>query len=350
MERRFCGSSGLQLSVLGLGCWEFGGGEYWGPHTQAEADSVVRAAFDEGITYFDTAEAYNDGRSEQALGKALKSIPRNEVVIGTKVSPSNAYRNTLIDHCESSLKRLGTDYIDLYMVHWPTTPHSIRHFTNDSKKIGFPPSAEETFESLSRLTDAGKILHSGVSNFGMRPFSEALALEPRIAVNQLPYNLLCRAIELEVLPALSREGVGVIGYFTLLQGILTEKYPGLSDVPKWQRRIRHFDSADNILARHGGAGVENETQAALDRIREIALSADVPISTLAIRWAISNAKITCALVGSRSPQRIRENARDAARPLDHEVVAALNEATRPVLEKLGNGFDYYESADNDRTQ
>jgi len=350
MERRFCGSSRLQLSVLGLGCWEFGGGEYWGPHTQAEADSVVRAAFDEGITYFDTAEAYNDGRSEQALGKALKGIPRNEVVIGTKVSPSNAYRNTVIDHCESSLKRLGTDHIDLYMVHWPTTPHSIRHFTNDPRKIELPPSIEETFDGLLRLTDAGKILYSGVSNFGMRPFSQALALKPRIVANQLPYNLLCRAIELEVLPASSREGLGVIGYFTLLQGILTEKYQGLSDVPKWQRRTRHFDSVGNTLARHGGAGAENETQAALDRIREIALSADVPVSTLAIRWAISNPEITCALVGSRSPQRIRENARDATGALDQEVVAALNEATRPVLEKLGNRFDYYESADNDRTQ
>ena len=109
MEIRNCGNSGLQLSALGLGCWSFGGGEYWGEQAQKDADEVVRRAFDLGITYFDTAEVYNEGRSESSLGQAIRGIPRDKIVIGTKISPSNTDPVTAPGHCEASLKRLGTD-------------------------------------------------------------------------------------------------------------------------------------------------------------------------------------------------------------------------------------------------
>lgn len=349
MEQRICGASELSLSVLGVGCWQFGGGEYWGPQKQEDADAVVRAALEEGISYFDTAEAYNDGRSEEALGRAIRGIPRDRIVVGTKVSPPNAYRDTLVEHCERSLKRLGTDYVDLYMIHWPLTPHSVRHFTDDRQTIDSPPTVEEAVDALSRLRKSGKIRYAALSNFGPRPLSEFLSFGTSVAANQLPYNLLCRGIEVDLLPRCRRHGIGVIGYFTLLQGLLTDRYPGLSAVPEWQRRTRHFDSATSELARHGGAGYEAQTEATIGRIRDIGRMAGIPISSLAIRWAVSNPDITCALVGTRTPSRIRENALAASRALPPELLGALDEASRPLLEAMGAGFDYYESPENDRT-
>ena len=124
MQARSCGKSDLVLSVLGLGCWSFGGGAYWGRCDQADADAVVRRAVELGITYFDVAEAYNNGRSEESLGIALKGVPREKVLIGSKVSPSHCYANTLPAYCDASLRRLGLDYLDLYMIHWPIHPHS----------------------------------------------------------------------------------------------------------------------------------------------------------------------------------------------------------------------------------
>src|SRR4026207_2327843 len=128
MEHGVCGHSGPTLSVLGLGCWSFGGGEYWGPVEQSDVDAVVRRAFELGITYFDPTERDSDGRSEASLGRALRGAPRDQVVIGTKVSPAHVQPDVLPGRCEASLRRLGTDYIDIYMVHWPITLHSIRHF------------------------------------------------------------------------------------------------------------------------------------------------------------------------------------------------------------------------------
>ncbi len=135
MQLRQCGKYDLKLPSLGVGCWAFGGGEYWGPQSQGDVNEVVRAAVDQGCNFFDTAEAYNGGASEASLGVALEGIPREQVLIGTKISPSNMQPAQVREHCEASLRRLRTDYLDLYMVHWPITRHSIRHFTSESIPI-----------------------------------------------------------------------------------------------------------------------------------------------------------------------------------------------------------------------
>lgn len=166
MELRPCGKSSLKLSALGLGCWSFGGGAYWGDCNQQDVDAVVRRSVQLGINYFDAAEAYNDGRSEESLGQAVKGLPREKLVIGTKVSPPNCYAKMLPQHCEASLRRLGLDHVDLYMIHWPIHPHSIRHFTKDEAIINNPPTVEEAFGALARLNEQGKIRYIGVSNFG----------------------------------------------------------------------------------------------------------------------------------------------------------------------------------------
>jgi len=350
MEHRQCGRSALKLSAFGVGCWSFGGGAYWGECRQEDTDAVVRRAVDLGITYFDTAEAYNDGRSESSLGQALKGIPRDRVLIGSKVSPSHCYAETLPRHCEASLRRLGLDYLDLYMIHWPIHPHSIRHFTADEAVIGNPPRVEEAFAALETLRRQGKIRHIGVSNFGPARLDEAVRLCPDLVVNQVPYSLLTRAVELEVLPRCRRLGLGAIGYMTLLQGVLSDLYPELNAVPPHQRRTRHFSAAASPLARHGEAGAEAETGAALSAIRAIAAECGMSTAEIATRWALAGPGITCCLVGVRSARRLEDNVRAAAEPLAPDIRERLNAATRPLLEKLGDSFDYYESVENNRTR
>jgi aryl-alcohol dehydrogenase-like predicted oxidoreductase len=347
MEKRLCKNSGLELSALGTGCWVFGGGEYWGEQNQNDVNNVVHASVDLGINYFDSAEAYNEGRSESSLGEAIKGIPRDRLLIGTKISPSNCYKETLISHCEASLKRLQTDYIDLYMVHWPIHPHSIRHFTNDLSIIENPPDIGQVLEALQKLKQQGKIRYAGVSNFSRNRLNE-LPLE-LITVNELPYNLLCRAIEYDTLPLCQENGIGVIGYMALLQGILADIYPEFEDIPVWQRRTRHFNSKNTKECRHGEEGAETETFNALKNIRQVCKESGHSMAEIAIRWILENRAITCTLAGSRNVRELEENVKAVNCSLSEEIKAELDMITLQVMEKLGNHFDYYESAENDRT-
>ncbi|HSB80004.1 MAG TPA: aldo/keto reductase, partial [Candidatus Methylomirabilis sp.] len=310
----------------------------------------VRRSMELGINYFDVAEAYNDGRSEESLGRAVRGLPRDRLVIGTKVSPSNCYAKTLPRHCEASLRRLGLDHLDLYMIHWPIHPHSIRHFSQDESVIQNPPTIQEALGALARLKERGKIRYIGVSNFGRERLEEALSICPDIVVNQLPYSLLTRAIELESLPQCRSLGVGVIGYMTLLQGVLADLYPTLEAVPPYQRRTRHFDSRTSKLARHGEEGAEVETDAALADIRRIMHECGMTMPEVATKWALAAHGIACTLIGVRGVRRLEDNVRAAAAPLSPEIVAKLNAVTKPVLDKLGNSFDYYESFENNRTR
>ncbi len=335
------------LPVLGMGCWAYGGGEYWGAQNQHDVDAVVRYAVEQGANFFDTAEAYNEGESERSLGLALRGIPREKVLIGTKVSPSNVEPGKLVQHCEASLRRLGTDYIDIYMVHWPITAHSIKHFTSDNVPT---PSVPDAFATLERLRQAGKIRYIGVSNFGVAKLSEALETGVEIAINELPYSLLTRAIELEILPFCREKGIGVLGYMSLMQGVLADIYPILEAVPVWQRRTRHFDSRRSPQCRHGLPGAEAETAAALESIRAIARRHGMTMPEVALKCAFAGAGITSSLCGSRNLKELQLNLKAASEPLPPAIIAELNTATRPLLEKLGPSFDYYENPANDRTK
>lgn len=347
MKKRLCKNSGLELSILGTGCWIFGGGDYWGEQNQKDVNNVVQESINMGINYFDTAEAYNDGRSETSLGEAIVGIPRERLLIGTKVSPSNCYRTTLIKHCEGSLKRLNTDYIDIYMVHWPLHPHSISHFTNDIQIIGNPPEINDAMETLQELKKQGKIRNFGVSNFSCNRLKN-LPLD-EITVNELPYNLLCRAIEYDALPLCEEKGIGVIGYMALLQGILADIYPTLEDIPVWQRRTRHFNSKSTKECRHGEGGFEEETNSVLIGLRKICKETGLSMAEISIKWILENPAITCTLVGSRNVSELNANVKAVHSPLNKAIKAELDRITLPVMEKLGNHFDYYESAENDRT-
>jgi len=279
-----CGKHDLKVPILGMGCWAYGGGEYWGAQSQKDVNEVVRYAVEQGCNFFDTAEAYNEGASETSLGLALQGIPREQVIIGTKISPSNSEPNRLKEHCNASLKRLRTDYVDLYMVHWPITRRAIQHFTREDIAI---PNVQEVFDTLMELKAAGKIRFIGVSNFGPQKLEEALATGAEVIVNELPYSLLTRAIELQILPKCRALGIGVLGYMSLLQGLLADIYPTLDHVPAWQRRTRHFDSRRTAHTRHGLPGAEAETNDALASIRTIL----VPLAANPVKQTV------CRLLG-----------------------------------------------------
>ena len=348
-EYRQCGASGLSLSVIGLGCWAFGGGQYWGNQDQKDVNEVVHAAVDLGINYFDTAEAYNEGRSESSLGIALQGLEREKIVVGTKITPANCYPDLLEKHCDESLRRLQTDYIDLYMLHWPIHPHSIRHFTDDPAVIANPPDVERAFEILLKLKESGKIRHVGVSNFSCGRMKSDIPSSVDIVANQLPYNLLCRAIEFDAMPWCKENGIGIIGYMTLLQGLLAGIYPSFADVPEWQRRTRHFSAVRTPLCRHGENGFEAETEAAIDEIKRIADESGLSMAAISTKWAVANPNISCALVGARNIEELKSNVQSVQTPLDPLLVERLNSVTDRLKQQMGNHFDYYESAANDRT-
>lgn len=347
IEVRPCGKSSLRLTALGMGCWAYGGGDYWGAQSQDDVNAVVRYAVDHGCNFFDTAEAYNNGASESSLGIALRGIPRESAIIGTKISPSNTHPRTLVEHCEASLRRLGIDTIDLYMVHWPITPGSIVHFSKDP---GPTPSVPDAFHTLMDLQKAGKIRHIGVSNFGRERLQEALATGADIVINELPYSLLTRAIEIEIVPFCREHGIGVLGYMALMQGMLADIYPSLNDVPVWQRRTRHFDCRRTPQCRHGLPGAEAETNAALEALRAIARRQGMTLPEIALKWALTGEGITSSLCGSRNVKELEQNLRAASEPLSAEIRQELNRATEPLLEKLGPSFDYYEHPEKDRTR
>lgn len=346
MQLRQCGKHNLKLPLLGMGAWAYGGGDYWGSQDQKDVDAVVRCAIDHGCTFFDTAEAYNSGASEKSLGEALRGIPRHKVLIGTKISPSNTEPRKLVTHCEASLQRLQTDYIDLYMVHWPITPQAIRHYTAENIPV---PNVTDAFATLMQLKQAGKIRHIGVSNFGPAKMDEALATGAEIVINELPYSLLTRAIELEIMPYCRARGIGVLGYMSLMQGVLADKFQTTEDIPISRRRTRHFDSSKNSQCRHGLRGAETELSEALLAIRRIAQKHGMPISELALKWAFAGDGITSSLCGSRSLQQFEANFQAASEPLLPAIRKELNEVTEPLLAKLGPSFDYYENPANDRT-
>ena len=344
---RPCGKHNLKLPALGMGCWAYGGGEYWGPHSQAEVNRVVHYAIDRGCNFFDTAEAYNDGASESSLGRALKGIAREKVIIGTKISPCHTAPQSLVEHCEASLRRLQADYVDLYMVHWPITSPAIRHFSSENLPI---PSVADAFATLSRLKQQGKIRHIGVSNFGEAKLQEALDTGVEIVANELPYSLLTRGIEVEMLPFCRASGIGVIGYMALMQGVLTNTYRTLADVPQWRRRTRHFDCRRTLQCRHGLPGAEAETNATLHAVRSLAAQHNMTVSEIALKWTFAQEGIASSLCGSRTVAQLESNLKAAAEPLAPGIIDELNRVSTPLLQKLGAGFDYYEHPDNDRTK
>ena len=327
MEYATLGRSDLDVSAVTMGLWNVAGGVTWGETARREAIAAIDAAIDAGITTFDTAEAYGDGASERFLGAAIDGRDRGDLQIATKAWPDNHRPADLKAACRESLDRLGTDYVDLYYLHYP------------NEEVPF----DETFGALAELREDGLIREVGVSNFGVEQLREAReASRVPIVANQVPYSLLWRAIEFEVQEACRDANTSIVAYSPLAQGLLADAYDDPDDVPEGVARTRHF-SGDRPHARHGENGVEELTFGTLDRIREICADADRPMAEVALAWVLGRAGVGSAVAGSTTPEHVRANAAAAGADLDPDVAERLEAATAELTEALGPNPDPWQS-------
>ncbi len=348
MDMRTLGNSGIRVSPLAVGCWAFGGGAYWGEQSQRAVDEVVARALERGPCLFDTAAMYNDGQSEIALGAALRGR-RGGAVICSKLGPHVAYRDEMIRQCEASLRRLGVEYLDCYMLHWPIHHVAIRHFTADERTLAHPPRVEEAFEAFERLKKDGKIRAVGISNFGVAQMNEALATGAQIDVNEMPYNIFTRAIEYGILPHCMDKGIGVIASMALQQGILTGRYESAEDIPYNQAHSRHFHFARGKgTSRHDSEGFEAEMFEALGQLKEIAADLRVSMSQLAIAWLLHRPGVSAVLAGSRTVAELLDNQRALDVSLGPDLVARIDRISEDIKVGMGGNADLYEAERNSR--
>lgn len=314
MRYRRLGNSGLKVSEIALGGWLTLGGSV---EEKTSIDLILKA-FEAGINLFDMADVYSAGQSEIMLGKALKSLPREQVVVATKVrgrmhdGPFGAglSKKHIIQACEASLKRLETDYIDLYQFHAPD-PDTL---------------LEESLEAMDVLRYQGKILYAGVSNFNNDQILHAVSVAealgfPRIISSQPRYNMLQRSFEDDVAPACEQKGIGNIIYSPLAQGILTGKYKTRGDYPPDSR-------AGTAAGKFMQDLLEQEsTWMILDRLRSVAAEAGMTLAQLALLWNLRLPVVTANIVGATKVSHLEE-AIGAMKfpPLDHETRLTIERA------------------------
>jgi aryl-alcohol dehydrogenase-like predicted oxidoreductase len=319
----------LLVSRLCFGCWGIISDQHWGERNREQAIEAIRAAFDAGVNFFDTAAMYGMGESERLLGQALAGS-RQQTVVATKIAPQQMHPSVVPEACEQALRALDTDYIDLLQTHW-TSPDV--------------PIAE-TWEAMIRLQQQGKVRFLGVCNMGLGDLADIDALS-RPVTNQLPYNLLWRMIETENLPHCRSHDIGVLAYSPLMHGLLADKFDGPDEVPEGRARSRHFSSS-RPLARHGEPGRETETFEALRGIRAVCADLGRTMADVALAWCAQRAGITCVAAGAASPGQVQQNLTSLDRPLPVDVMERLDEVTQPLTDALGPNPDMWQSAANSR--
>jgi aryl-alcohol dehydrogenase-like predicted oxidoreductase len=309
VDLRRVGSSGLKVSMLGLGCNNFGGRL----HEEGSVE-VVHACLDAGVTFFDTADIYGEGRSEEILGRALGGR-REEVVIATKFSGGQgpylggASRKVVMTACEHSLRRLGTDYIDLYYQHFPDPATPVT----------------ETLGALDDLVRAGKVRYVGTSNFAGWQIARAEEVARanrwvRPVASQSEWNLLRRGVEWEVVPACSAYGVGVVPYFPLASGLLTGKYRR-GEAPAKGTRLGN----SAMFASWATTAVFDM----VERLDGIARQHGRTLLELAVGWLAAQPTVPSVIIGATQPEQVAANARAARVQLSDEELAAVSAATAP---------------------
>ena len=316
MKLRQVGNTSLKVSPIAVGFWGIVGGDYWGPQEENDTINTVSAALDSGINFIDTAEGYGNGYSEEMLGRALKGR-REEAIIASKVSQSNLAPADLRAACERSLKRLDTNYIDLYQVHWPR----------------WDVPFGDTMSALLDLQREGKIRVIGVSNFGELDMPDMLQCG-RYDANQLPYSLLWRAIEYGIQPQCVEHNIGILPYSPLNQALLTGRYASAEEMPYARTRTRHF-RGDRRDSRHGTPGFEAETFAAVESIRQISADINQEMVHVALAWLLHKPAVTSVLAGARNPAQVESNLIAGSLSLSDETMNRLDEASADLKAKLG---------------
>ena len=305
MEYRKLGTSDLNVSAITFGAWA-AGGWMWGKTDRNDAIQAIRASYDLGVTSIDTAPIYGQGVSEDIVGEAIKGLPRDKVQVLTKYgmrwdltkgtfffkSKDNngndidiykySGKESIIHECEVSLKRLGTDYIDLYQIHWAdvTTPIA------------------ETMEAVAQLIKQGKVRHAGVCNYTAAQMAEAEKVVPLVS-NQIPFSMVNRGIEEETVPYCIAHKKSVLAYSPLERGLLTGKIKSGHQFLEGDHRAGHKSFTDESVSK---------TNRFLEKIKPLAASKNATLSQLVLRWTIERPGITIALVGARNAQQAKQNA------------------------------------------
>src|SRR5258705_5851225 len=305
MEYRQLASKDLKVSGITFGAWGIGGW-MWGGAERNDALEAIHASYEHGVTSIDTAAIYGQGRSEEIVGEALRSLPRDKVQILTKFgmrwddtrgdlafkSTDNAGnhidiykyagKESIIKECEDSLRRLGTDYIDLYQIHWPDTTTPI----------------EETMETIALLIEQGKVRYAGVCNYNVAQLEEAQKYV-NIVSNQVPYSMVMRDIEEDVVPYCLENNTSILAYSPLERGLLTGKMrPGHVFAEGDHRADLYFFNDENI----------KRTNIFLKKIQPWAAEKGVTFAQLVLRWTIEQPGITIALAGARNQRKSVEKA------------------------------------------
>lgn len=321
MEYRKIGNSDLELSAITFGAWA-AGGWMWGSTDRNDAIKAIQAGYDLGVTSIDTAPIYGQGDSEEIVGEAVKGIARDKIQLVTKFgmrwdlekgklamqTKNNdgkdidvykyAGKESVIFECEQSLKRLGTDYIDLYQIHWPdvTTPIS------------------ETFEAVSRLIEQGKVRYAGVCNYDVAQLKEAdQTLE--IISNQIPFSMVNRAVEEEIIPFCLEHNKSVLAYSPMERGLLTGKMTANYKFEEGDHRQGNkFFTPESI----------QKTNAFLAKLKPLAEEKNATLSQLVLRWTIERPGITIALVGARNEKQAIQNAEAINVKLSADEIQFIN--------------------------
>lgn len=310
MQSHRLGTTDIQITPLIFGTWQAGKRGWVGIEDETVIQAM-QAAFEAGITTFDTAEVYGEGYSEELVGKALADV-RDRTVIATKVFPTHLKADQVITACENSLKRLQTDYIDLYQIHWPSGA-----FNSEVVPLA------ETMGALVNLKEQGKIRAIGVSNFSRAQIEEAMQYGP-IESLQPPYSLFWRHLETDILPLCIEKKMTVLAYSSLAQGLLTGKFGPDHTFPKDDIRSKN---------RLFQGDVYQSAQNALDRLRPIAEKYQTTLGNLALAWLIAQPQTT-AIVGARNPEQAKENAEAAKISLSEADLAEIDAISRTVTDQL----------------
>lgn len=310
MKYRRLGKTGLKVSEISLGSWL----TYAGYVDKEKAVATIDAAYESGINFFDTANVYMRGEAEKIVGEALQKFPRDSYVLATKVfwpmgegpNDRGLSRKHVIEQCHASLKRLGTDYVDIYYCHRfdPDTP------------------LEETLRALDDLVRQGKVLYVGVSEWKPSQIVEALhiadkKLLDRIVVNQPVYNMFQRYIEDEIIPVCSEHGVGQVVFSPLAQGVLTGKYKKPGEAPSGSRAAS--PEASRFLQRF----LTEPNLAKVEKLQSIAQEMGLSLPQLALAWILRQPNVASALIGASRPQQVEDNVKASGVELSADTLEAI---------------------------
>ncbi len=313
MNFRKLGSSDLEVSEISLGSWL----TYSGGVAREQSEACVRAAFDAGINFFDTANVYGRGASETLLGEVLADYERSSYVLATKVffpmsdTDMGLSAEQIHKQIDASLKRLGTDYVDLYQCH----------------RYDERTPLAETMAALTEVVQAGKARHIGFSEWPAPRIVESLALAQveRWVSSQPQYSMIWRAPEAEVIPLCEREGISQIVWSPLAQGVLTGKYrPG--EAPPGDSRASS-ESMNGFMDRL----LDDRVLEAAQRLVPVAERAGLPLARLALAWVLRQPDVASAIVGASRPEQVHANAAASGVTLDAQTLAAVDEALGEVV-------------------